>query len=177
MSKDTAKTPPPDRASPGKTANESEGRELDALIAERVMGWEWLETVAHDGVTRKAIFPPLSIEWVRINFSAQDWTTASDSAERFSDWFECCRRADRQVYGLPAYSTDIAAAMDVFEHLHRKGHMISVNASGEGNGYWCVIYPLKDGPIIETEYCESAAESICRAALAAITEAETKESV
>ena len=136
------------------------GRELDGLVAERVMGLVPCDT------------------WRQTNLGSAGGAVLMRDGGCEHAKGTCYPRLEitgnihGPIGGVPRFSTDIAAAMEVFEHLHRKGHMISVNASGEGNGYWCVVYPLRDGLVIETEYCDSLPEAICRAALQATASGE-----
>lgn len=125
------------------------GRELDAAVAELVMGFQWRV------INRR-----------RRNFHAPNGhIVALQEGKEIS-------YTGYRTPNLPQYSTSIAAAMQVFEHFHEQHRMISINASGEDDGYWCVIYPLHDGPIIESDCYSTAAEAICRAALNAVNARE-----
>jgi hypothetical protein len=67
------------------------GREMDALVAEKVMGYRWLKV---NGI--KALFPP------DLKPSDVDWFPEDDPLDLVR-W---------------PYSTDIAAAWEVVEHNH-----------------------------------------------------------
>lgn len=85
------------------------GRELDALVAERVMGWVWAQDdpAAYSTMFRpghRYIVPPDVFEFSR-------GTLPADTALPLA----------KEWYGnVPRYSTDLAAAWLVVEHLKRK---------------------------------------------------------
>lgn len=73
--------------------NESKpGRELDRLIAEKVMGWK-----SNHGVH---LFPPAD----------------EPNRKRFQQW-----NGETMVTEIPHYSTDIAAAWEVKEEMRKRG--------------------------------------------------------
>jgi hypothetical protein len=123
-----------------------QGREMDALVAERVMGWRWLKVI---GCRNPIFMPPEQLaeylpEYVKKNVLSYDGNPPSR---------------------LPHYSTDITAAFHVIEHLRQQSMMLSVSWGNDG-GWWCVIYPETGSPV-EGDYAETAAEAICLAALRA----------
>lgn len=69
---------------------------------------------------------------------------------------------------VPHYSTDIAAAFDVLAKLCADGTIIMASVNVSENDWWCMLYPpLGYGcDSVESEYCETPALAICRAALA-----------
>lgn len=155
------------------------GRELDAEVAVKLLDWEWLERVAHDGVTRKALFPPLNSGWVRVNFSPQQWVAASETAERFSDWAECCRREDGSEYRLPHFSEDIAAAMEVVEKMIAAGWWCEMGHDAEiSDAKWYADFHRRGRIFAECKLVErdNLPEAICRAALAVRQNEDTKSS-
>jgi hypothetical protein len=99
------------------------GRELDALVAEKVTGWP----AARDA---KAI-------------SETGYWTAGD--ERF-------------IHGLPAYSTEIAAAWQVVEKLIATGDWCDFELDYEPTLLWCCGGKT---------YAPTAPHAICLAALKA----------
>lgn len=84
------------------------GRELDALIAEKVMGW----ILGPERITRP--------------------DGGSFDAPIHDDW----EYKGYRPYSLPPYSTDIAAAWLVIEKLQKDHMMLSVSWS-EGDHYNC----------------------------------------
>lgn len=115
------------------------GRELDALVADNVMG----ELCNCDGGSRENRANPYGIP-------------------------SFCPLHGIQPNGsLRHYSTDIRAAWLVVERMQRDGNMVSVNASSEDGLWWCCIYPFT-GAFTETEAVESAPLAICLAALDAV---------
>lgn len=106
------------------------GRDLDAAVAERVMGWK------HG-----------------------DFHTYCDPP------FVSCRVC------LTRFSSDIAAAMRVVDHLFRNGYTVSVHANGVDGFYWTLIStPKLESKHFESLQCDTPAISICRAALQTVGE-------
>lgn len=68
--------------------------------------------------------------------------------------------------GEPWYSTDIAAAWQVVEHMRKSGYYVSVVLAGGGVD----VEVGKGGPPINIWQCETAPLAICLAARAALTE-------
>lgn len=98
------------------------GREMDALVAEKVMGWHWKDApntgcrILYDAHERKAgliyyaIMPQVDTAWKRILPDARP----SDSLGKWIDahyW----PGGEENARKLPCYSTDIAAAWDVLD--------------------------------------------------------------
>jgi len=149
------------------------GREFDALVAELVMGWEWLQRPNEEAgsvVIRKALFGPEP--WVRFNFNPEQWVPAQESAPRFYDWDECCglRENDGHIntFRLPPYSTDIAAAWTVVEKLIERTPEEDIHIE-HLHGEWAVdcFYSVHFGGWDECVLAETAPLAICRAALIA----------
>ena len=78
------------------------GRELDTLIAEKVMGWQWVQAVDDWGQLRRFLAEPS--DW-------RDYTPA--------DMQTPLRASPLWDYEVPRYSKDIAAAWDVVEHFNK----------------------------------------------------------
>lgn len=106
------------------------GRELDTLIAEKVMGY-------HRATESEPYWNSLAV-WVEEN------------GERWEQ--------------IPDYSTDIAAAWQVVEHLHGR---VVIDHWSRG-AYKVMIYLPAKPPSVEAS-AESAPLAICRAALAALS--------
>jgi hypothetical protein len=80
------------------------GRELDALVAERVMGWRWLPVrFVWDDEPLVYLLPPGGI--------TEDVNSTTSGA-----WDE-----NRVWHSMPCYSTDIAAAWEVVEKMQAAG--------------------------------------------------------
>jgi hypothetical protein len=91
------------------------GRELDAMVAERVMGWRWLNYRWHDGTSKQLLWP-----------SDADEQPRGDDFDRLYD--------GRLVPWDINYSTDIAAAWQVVEHFHeQRGWFVSIQSDGGWN--------------------------------------------
>jgi hypothetical protein len=116
------------------------GREMDALIAERVMGWKWMGI---DHETLAMLLDP--------------------TARRHPAWREYPDRphsSDWDAY-VPHYSTDIAAAWEVVE---------AMQSESRPDAEWIHFAAAIDGVNLLTETAGDAALAICRAALKAVSE-------
>jgi hypothetical protein len=83
------------------------------------------------------------------------------------DAFEEWRDPQGWRYGAtpPSYSSDIAAAWQVVEHMRTRGWRFEIHELWEG---WRAIFVLRATYAEYQERAESAPLAICRAALAAI---------
>ena len=136
------------------------GRELDALVAEKVMGWKWPDDRC-----------PIC-GW-KYEVSVDKGCVPDNCSLRPAPEIRECDK-----YG--AYSTDIAAAWKVVEKLVNSGWCVGLLF--DDNGHWALAtdgtqnVPLGDGPediattfFIEKElWCDTAPLAICRAALKAV---------
>ena len=130
------------------------GRELDALVAEKVMGWRWVQVPKDcDGLNEGRCLAPVGLDEKN-----HQWTPKGKISE----------------YSGPRYSTDIAAAWEVVEKL-----CLSVCASAPGLGgkpasYWVGFADMSgrflvadlNNPSVVCE--ETAPLAICLAALKAV---------
>lgn len=93
------------------------GRELDALIAEKVMGWRWFECV---GVA--VLCPPYLVDsWLEHSVLQKPIDSPDGRFREHVDgvkFFDSSHRSNggRTKPEFPLYSTDVAAAVSVFEH-------------------------------------------------------------
>ena len=126
------------------------GRELDALVAEKVMGWKWDKgnSLQHlllgpDGAIGAVIF--------------HDGIADDDGIV--------------QPLDCPHYSTDIAAAWEVVEKLRRANdgeYLFTINDAG----MWYAKFLDEHGePVSRSGFCDTAPLAICRAGLLAVMEA------
>lgn len=108
-------------------------RELDALVAEKVMGWMW---VTADGIT--VLAPPSHMIAYRENARLGKGGHIDLDARLL------------RCPPLPHYSTDIAAAWEVIEKLYNRGISIEISDmrhSPEEPGWWIELVrfePLKE---------------------------------
>lgn len=104
------------------------GPEMDALVAEKVMGWRWRKSSA---TGRRCLFSPT--RW-------PEWFTAlADGTEGIvGDW-------DRPTH-IPRYSTDIAAAWEVVEKMRANGYAPQIRPWGARWAGWGVADD-RDGDI------------------------------
>lgn len=144
------------------------GRELDAAVAEHVMGWRprWVEE------------PPYWMAWeVELPNGDMLYGTIVSKAVPQPAWYD-----DRDGVRCPRFSTDIDAAWEVVERLTELvideiDLTVEVKNGVEirnvAEGWLCSIYCGCE-QLVETR-AQSAPEAICRAALlAALKRSEAK---
>jgi hypothetical protein len=123
------------------TTTMSAGRELDALIAEKVMG-----SVPCDKWRPFTAYPA---QWVK-------------------DTGECYHASCHPPQmGPPHYSTDIAAAWAVVERLVVLGHPVELSLEPNDNGQ-CLCTLMAERMGEEATWGDTAPLAICRAALKAV---------
>lgn len=160
------------------------GRELDALVAEKVFGWVWLRRIRH-------FPPPRGREFSRSLFipdhQVKPYTTSQGEVENVP------AMGDEPIDAMncPNYSTDIATAWLVVEKLRADGWLVSVKSMPPkasfiiegsrseydapspdiliGSGVVCELKWMgEDWRHSEFSKAETAPLSICAAALAAL---------
>lgn len=131
------------------------GRELDALVAEKVFGYEWLDEVRERKDDPYGFGPT---RW-------QGWVKAGTKEPIFDMMW-------RHESGLhqPLYSTNIAAAWEVVEHLRQLDYFVALivrpdKSIGPDTAYGCEVSRFF-GPFCKVNG-NTMPEAICRAALAA----------
>lgn len=137
------------------------GRELDAMVAERVFGWRWYRWLDVAGIPEeyhgRFIAHPDRIG----GKPGVDYTEASLDMPLSS-----------QCWGsLPGYSTRIEAAWEVVRNLAADGWCYSLDNLGAYGAARCVVWrhSYAVGPYRRVEAEGAApATAICRAALAAL---------
>lgn len=128
------------------------GRELDALVAERVMGWE-----QHDFHHVGDFVRPDA--WRR--FAENGHFAHHIQPHEWMRWQD-----------VPAYSTDIAAAWQVVEKMKAEGYEACIDSDSDGD--WSVIFTM-NGEGIWCSVKKDAPLAICRAALAVAADSSTQE--
>lgn len=120
------------------------GRELDALVAEKVMGWRWI-SYNNNGFI---LVPPDQHSRMKPEYVFQD------------------KAGSREHAGLPRYSTDIAAAWEVVEKLHEiPGYeIIDIRLCSIG---YAILAPMGNH-MKSVSTAETAPLAICLAALKAV---------
>lgn len=135
--------------SPTDVTELAAGREMDARVAEKVMGWR------------------LDTSWTVPKYGALGYNR--DHGEPIPMW----RQADGTCAPHPfdrrfRPSTDIAAAWQVVERLLARGDWPCIEPpDGEDSPRWCVHVELATGTACRG-YGDTAPEAICRAAVAAV---------
>jgi hypothetical protein len=138
------------------------GRELDALVAEKVMGWSRKTiTVAKQYHGQNEWDPPQTVSW------GSDAIVQGNKVYTFD-------RDDQPTNAeeMPKYSTDIAAAWEVAEKLHKDSWRLELVTSellGPDMGGASARFACKAavrGHV--TEHADTAPHAICLAALKAV---------
>lgn len=116
------------------------GRELDALVAEKVMGWHRTSD----------------------SLGNERWADANGRQHRYVNRVE--HGGEPAMFWCPSLS--IAAAWEVVEKLWRNGSTIVEALDGDlgGRGFWVSF----DGTVGKSAFAISAPLAICRAALKAV---------
>ena len=131
------------------------GPELDALIAEKVMGWQWANAVG-----KSFLLPNGVTERERYH-----WKPGKDGPprriEEFYTQMDYCK--------IPRYSTDIATAWVVVEKLMPVvGHIYPAHDEETGKlMHWCAVVEKGDSERFGV-IASTAPLAICRAALRAV---------
>ena len=129
------------------------GRELDALVAEKVMGWTWGEYSPPVEGPSKILRPP------------ESWAPSPDRAP--GSEVSC----PGWHFRVPQYSTDIAAAWEVVEKMVpiKYGFNLAIESPPGPWGDWEVHF-YNGGTHLA--FADTAPLAICRAALLAVMEVE-----
>jgi hypothetical protein len=131
------------------------GRELDALVAEKVLGWVWAQDDPESYSTlfrpgQRFIVPPGVFDFsLKVVPATTDLPLAKE-------WWG----------NVPRYSTDIAAAHQVLNHLLDQGveYEISAYKIGDHRKYGVVL--TSNEVSVESDWHESLPLAICVAAVA-----------
>lgn len=124
------------------------GREMDALIAEKVMDWKPCYIVKHQ----------FGMALISQHLKKEDAEAA-------------CEKGDEMIESQPPkYSSDITAAWLVVEKLlNNKLWTFNLEVTGSGNPIQCVeasfSYPSEDEECVSTANTADEPLAICRAAL------------
>jgi hypothetical protein len=119
------------------------GRELDALVAERVMGFRWVPTTSNS--EQRLLAPP----------------------EMTNEAVDQAIGLGHSVTELaPRYSSDMGAAWQVVEFMRGQG-LRPVLMPDWGKQWQCVVY-RQDQYVCQSKWFDSAPLAICRVALVAI---------
>jgi len=129
------------------------GREMDALVAEKVMGADLAKLWWFDDEEDVC----LGLCYFHIDEARNcGWLDNGKSADE-------CRESRTYREICPAYSTDIAAAWEVFKFFGVQGAVYF-----SGTDWWCEIQPEVGGEYAKSPEEVSAPLAICRAALLAL---------
>jgi len=135
-----------------ETAAIPAGKELDAAIAEHVLGYIWLHNKRY-GMLRPSDEADLIVEDGRSNYGKHPeghWIGPDDK-----------------------YSTDIAAAWLVVEAMEQMGGFFKLENGAGGNAKGWRAELLYRGSFYDPHLCPTAPLAICRAALLALSPAPT----
>jgi len=129
------------------------GLVLDVIIAEKVMGYRWIDYLWYDGTLKKLLWNGNDVP------NGDDFGRLNDDAELLIRW------------DMPNYSSDISAAWKVVEQLRKNNLTIVMNDTG--NQYRMRFLKVNDH-IDEwvnnpndgfTVWSVTMPEAICKAAL------------
>lgn len=151
------------------SANMKAGRSLDALVAEKVMGWPcWLE--------RRG-------EYAYVLFSRDGkppWSSSRKEAwpeikSRCEPWSHDKIDMHKHIVVLDDFrpSTDMSAAWKVVEKMRAANALYSISPSGDSEEPWRVVVWVNGNK--SYVYAETFPVCACRAALAAISIPTTPE--
>jgi hypothetical protein len=129
----------------------SENRELNAQVAEAVMGWRWFHCVASTGVERNQFCSSEQSETWRLTGWKLTPIPSPPPPDQFND-----------DSGRPDYSNFIGAAMEVVEKMGRR---VDIQFFPGHIPQWRVMFI---NPTEEGAWAVTLPEAICRAALAAV---------
>ena len=115
-------------------------RELDALIAEKVMGWR---DIATDGVSVYGHLPPGTEPHLNVT------------------------RAGNGFYHIKRYSTSIADAWEVVERMRELSFVLTLSWQSR-NSEWCAHWFYPADRTHKAAFHKSAPRAICLAALKTI---------
>ena len=136
------------------------GRELDALIVEKVMGWAWFRHTCIAGGKRywaRSLFiPDHNVEPFDGGYGIENVPAVGDETVA--------------IMNAPNYSTDIAAAWQVVEKMRERGWHFLLMVSHESGMAIASFYlgPHDRSDLSATEEWQNAPRAICRAALKAM---------
>lgn len=140
------------------------GWELDTLVAERVMGWQWMKRV---GQNRAWLFPPDSVD----GDTGEEGIFGEPIVVRdhIVGPFEPYDSQARKESGsdVPRYSSSVEAAMEVIEKMRDRLDWRLDTANGQRCIGWQVVV-LLGSYIVATARSKSLPEAICHAALKAV---------
>lgn len=141
------------------------GREMDALIAETAMGWQWgvWDIKTNELYGSHVGFIPASIRTVReLEPSLADWQRPATGTEELN--------SDDYMH-VPYYSTDISEAFKIFDKLIELGYC--PNLVYDDNGHFALStesvshigskVPFINVVIDESLWCDTVPLAICRA--------------
>jgi hypothetical protein len=142
------------------------GPELDALVAERVMGWTFFRSKHDYWIVNHGSEAESCEEGYSHRRPKYDSETGKKLRE--SLWWEDCTH-------VPPYSTDIASAWEVVEKLEAAGSRVGITLCGDGRRYLLLgedgpCISLFGGPCCPLDHKAPLSELICRAALLATLE-------
>lgn len=128
-----------------------EGKELDRLVAERIMGWQMYHY--NKDVPSRCYYMLVDENWDAV---ADDVPFTLQNGER---------KTEEEAWNdNKSFSTEISAAWEVLEKLVDNGFTVGASKYAENNLYYAHV--LKNGvDICDVQMMSSAPEAICKAAL------------
>jgi hypothetical protein len=145
------------------------GRELDAEVAERVMGWVWMKRVRQNNAW---LFPPNSrdVNTGEEGLFGEPIITRNHTVGPFEEYDGLARKNESHV---PRYSESIEAAVQAVEKMRERGYGWTICTHKDG---WFVrCFELPDEGLEwrhSTVVKPTLTEAVCLSALAALEESK-----
>ena len=152
------------------------GRDLDALVAEKVMGW--VRTPSEERARAARLGGRLMVfrdEWLAVGLCTEPADRERAEAGVAAVYRAAGLEPPRIVWMLPrwadavpAYSTEIAAAWQVVEKMMERGWYLFLDTAGFDGEEWRAQFRDPESRFARGE-AATAPLAICRAALAALS--------
>jgi hypothetical protein len=126
------------------------GPEMDALVAEKMLGWRWMIAAA-DGIDSE----PHSA-----------WLMRPESVNAY--WIPARPVDDYARPDADPFSTEIAAAWQVVEHLHHQGVDWTIDQCMTGEATGWTVQTWRGSSIASDAWADTAPLAICLAGLKAV---------
>lgn len=160
------------------------GNRLDALVAEKVMGWAWWTNTER---RMRLILGPREEGWVWWNWNEKimrPWNGDTDILP-FSDWDRGCAMCDPDrpqrliAEGLPTFSSDPRASESLLEKMRADGWNYRIAASGKSGIAFMCRFAAMTGPAEGKATSDNKFIAIALAALRAcgVAESEIQEAM
>lgn len=138
------------------------GREMDALIAEKIMGWTKHEKCNKCSVSPRHVY-------IRGEYFGDDWEGKECHPylrDPGGNRVYLCPCQERKDTELPFYSVNLRDMMDVIWQCRQLGFQVDISASPDRSGYEAISSPAGSSHRVSS-YADTMPLAVCRAALTA----------